>query len=206
MVYDPAAKVSCKYGAPMGRFSHGAAFNPWERLHCAAIPLNSGGYDSGGAYWGHGGRLYCVHDDSGEVSQYYRAVDREDAKAQFRDDYGPAWFHGEPDPYGEVLWEVLLLDNTGARVWGGDKGEFSKRKALQVAREFKAAHGRDWTLVEPDCLPCSAERNPPRWLTDSGEVSFASGECRAVSLHIPDGVSGASAMRIARLVNCYGAK
>lgn len=64
---------------------------------------------------------------------------------------------------------------------------------------------RDWTIVEADSHPISAEF-PPRWLTDCGEMQFASGETRSVSLHIPEGVTGSSAIRIARLVNCYGAE
>lgn len=62
---------------------------------------------------------------------------------------------------------------------------------------------RDWTHVEADCYPISPD-NPPSWFTDSGEIQFASGECRAISLHLPENVTGSSAMRIARLLNCYG--
>lgn len=62
---------------------------------------------------------------------------------------------------------------------------------------------RDWTHVEADSYPISASQ-PPRWLTDSGEIQFASGDCRAVSLHLPDSVTGSTAIRIARLVGCYG--
>jgi hypothetical protein len=64
---------------------------------------------------------------------------------------------------------------------------------------------RDWTHVESDSYPISAQF-PPRWFTDSGEIAFASGECREVSLHLPESVTGSSAMRIARLVRCYGAE
>lgn len=47
------SKVDCKYGAPHGR--HGIeAFDPEieVKLNLEQVPLNSGGYDAGGAYWG----------------------------------------------------------------------------------------------------------------------------------------------------------
>jgi hypothetical protein len=52
--FTPWPKASCRYGAPMGRIS--AALDPdlpADRL-CVAGP--AGEYDSGGAYWGYGGR------------------------------------------------------------------------------------------------------------------------------------------------------
>ena len=61
---------------------------------------------------------------------------------------------------------------------------------------------RDWTMVEADEMPLQR----PTWFTDIGETAFASGDCRSVSLHLPERVSRASRMRIARLVNCYGAR
>jgi hypothetical protein len=58
------------------------------------VPIDSGGYDPGGAYWGHGAPLYCVEGDGLRTSdtwgrlaepeedvfcRYYRAADRADA-------------------------------------------------------------------------------------------------------------------------------
>lgn len=71
-------------GASMGRPSKGtqadytyedgklsASFEDHTRklgkLHLAAIRLDSGGYDPGGAYWGHGGWLWEAWDDAGTV-------------------------------------------------------------------------------------------------------------------------------------------
>jgi hypothetical protein len=50
------------------------------RVYLRSIPLNSGGYDSGGAYWGDGIRLYWAGDDSGAVDMYFRARNRGAAK------------------------------------------------------------------------------------------------------------------------------
>jgi hypothetical protein len=53
-------------------------------MYLRRIPLDSGGYDSGGAYWGIGQRLYgyAAADDS--VNGYIRASDREEAKEAVR--------------------------------------------------------------------------------------------------------------------------
>jgi hypothetical protein len=50
----PITKVNCKYGAPMGRMNvypadRGLRIN---KMYLGEVRLDSGGYDSGGAYWG----------------------------------------------------------------------------------------------------------------------------------------------------------
>lgn len=91
-----------------------------------------------------------------------------------------------------------------------EHGDAAERGFLGEALSFREAlelfnAERDWTMVEADSCPISRDC-PPRWFTDSGEVQFASGDCRAVSLHLPDWVKPSSAMRIARLVRCYGVR
>lgn len=88
------------------------------------------------------------------------------------------------------------------------EGDAAERGYLGQDMTFREAlklfnDERDWTYVESDILPMSAQQ-PPSWFTDYGETAFASGEQRSVSLHLPDGITGSSAMRIARLVRCYG--
>jgi hypothetical protein len=53
------------------------------KLSLQRVRLDSGGYDSGGAYWGQGAPLYRAADDAGlgEVTLFIRARDREHAKA-----------------------------------------------------------------------------------------------------------------------------
>jgi len=54
--------VVTKYGAPMGRAEWGRPEDcPARGVHLFHVPLDSGGYDRGGAYWGHGQRLYCAY-------------------------------------------------------------------------------------------------------------------------------------------------
>lgn len=48
------------YGASMGRASFGHDFA--GRIYVSRVRLDSGGYDSGGAYWGHGEPLYAASD------------------------------------------------------------------------------------------------------------------------------------------------
>lgn len=88
--------VSCQYGAPMGRHAQGR--EPAGPLFAFAVPLISGGYDPGGAYWGWrepGRRLYAVTDGR-EFVRYVDARGRSHALAavlQERGDDSWSW-HG----------------------------------------------------------------------------------------------------------------
>ena len=75
--------------------------------------------------------------------------------------------------------------------------DLTLRHALQTIRDNGAGG-----YCEADSCPISAE-SPPRWFTFYGEMDSA-GDTVIYSLHLPRGISGASAMRIARLVECYG--
>jgi hypothetical protein len=52
--FNPFPRVNSTYGAPMGR--HGAAIDPDTAPERLAVAGPAGEYDSGGAYWGNGGR------------------------------------------------------------------------------------------------------------------------------------------------------
>lgn len=90
---DPTPHVSGKYGAPLGRFT-GPDYLETSAgpLYLRHIRLNSGGYDSGGAYWGQYQRLYWVADQDGN-SKFLRARNRDDAKAQVRVKFPAATFY-----------------------------------------------------------------------------------------------------------------
>ena len=51
--------------------------------HLYHEPLNRGGYDARGVYWGTGERLYCAYNAEGFI-YYVRADDRPSAKAQLK--------------------------------------------------------------------------------------------------------------------------
>ncbi len=73
------SKAFSQYGASMGRSEYGT---PVEGELCGLhrIPVDSGGYDSGGAYWGTGRPLFRVTFVEGE--RFFRASDRFDAWRQ----------------------------------------------------------------------------------------------------------------------------
>lgn len=79
---NPIPQVSCQYGAPMGRHSR-ATLDFSAKLYLRRVRLNSGGYDSGGAYWGHGLPLFVAMDQAGDC-YFLRARNRAAAKAEIR--------------------------------------------------------------------------------------------------------------------------
>lgn len=58
-------KMSCTYGAPLGRRSYGKAQDCAPRsIRLFKVDIDSSGYDDGGAYWGLGDPIYCATDDA----------------------------------------------------------------------------------------------------------------------------------------------
>jgi len=98
---DPITDINCSRGAPMGRADiHGIPDSVYKfRLH--KVALDSGGYDRGGAYWGHGGPgpLYVAYAECDPRYSdlfprlFLRAPDREAAKDYVRDEYPNATFY-----------------------------------------------------------------------------------------------------------------
>jgi hypothetical protein len=72
--------VSGKYGAPMGRSSSPLSDAP-RTVRVFRVRLDSGGYDDGGAYWGHGQPIYCAEGIEGG-RQFVRADSRLQAIAE----------------------------------------------------------------------------------------------------------------------------
>lgn len=81
MVLDPTPRVSAAYGAPMGRSVGHPGDEIVGRANLRRIRLDRGGYDPGGAYWGLGPPLWWVCGPDGEGEAFFRAADRETAKA-----------------------------------------------------------------------------------------------------------------------------
>lgn len=82
----PEAKVSCKYGAPMGR---GRELPLLGKVSLRKVRLN-GDYDQGGAYWGYspGSELYYAEGSLGWYT-YVRAPDRASAKSDLAIEMAP---------------------------------------------------------------------------------------------------------------------
>lgn len=90
---DPTPPVNCRYGAPMGRHT-GANYLDTDAgpLYLRRVPLDSGGYDRGGAYWGCGQPLWYVADQDGNA-RFLRAASRDAAKAAIAADWPGARFY-----------------------------------------------------------------------------------------------------------------
>lgn len=79
----PLPDVGGRYGAPMGRPDRcpNASADRWRLRR---VPINSGGYDQGGAYWGLGPALWNGFTEDGDTDVFFRARDRDAAKAHIR--------------------------------------------------------------------------------------------------------------------------
>ena len=76
----PIDRVSCARGAPMGRATYGTPESSTGKLRLFRVPLDQGGYDKGGAYWGCGTPLYCVYEPAEDgYMDFVRAWSRKGA-------------------------------------------------------------------------------------------------------------------------------
>lgn len=84
--FNPFPKVSCRYGAPMGRYSQPGWQWPKDRRKIAANKSAwvDGDYDRGGAYWGCGTPIWAVWErgHAAESVVYVRAWSRDSAIEQ----------------------------------------------------------------------------------------------------------------------------
>lgn len=66
--------VNCKYGAPMGRRSDDPIYLPKNtRVFDRKVPLDSGAYDKGGAYWGFPNNLRVKYSSDLKFVYFYRS-------------------------------------------------------------------------------------------------------------------------------------
>ena len=97
-------KVDCSRGAPMGRvegyFEPGLYFhqvlpppNKTPMLYLCKVPINSGGYDQGGAYWGLGEQLWCAWSETQDFIYYLRAGSQAKAKLEIWKDLPSVRFY-----------------------------------------------------------------------------------------------------------------
>jgi len=104
-------KAYSQYGASMGR--RGEIVDPDfdGEITVEELFLDSGGYDTGGAYWGSGGALWRATGE--EVEQYFRARDIEAALAHVRGLYPLASVSGRPMSDDELReYEQEAADET----------------------------------------------------------------------------------------------
>jgi hypothetical protein len=60
----------------MGRATYGRSSVPTSKFHVERVPINGGGYDSGGAYWGQDEPLYRYQAESSDLKYNYNRCDR----------------------------------------------------------------------------------------------------------------------------------
>lgn len=70
-------KCNCQYGAPMGRSGVGSMAQLEQsgyvgRIYDCAVPLDNGGYDKGGAYWGIPSNLRVEYTKDLSYIHFYR--------------------------------------------------------------------------------------------------------------------------------------
>lgn len=86
MRYTPS-KAYSQYGASMGRPRTALDGSSRRKCRLFRLPLDSGGYDQGGAYWGTPDNLFVLMDDDMDAIAYVRASSRKDAYDQLIDQY-----------------------------------------------------------------------------------------------------------------------
>lgn len=172
-----------KYGAPMGRDAWPARLienrgrYPGEpapgpsratlaaiprRFYLRALPLDSGGYDPGGAYWGHGmngSTLYAAYapadivEHNGEALEldaarlYVRARNRDHAKREVVEWYpGARFYDGERGPVAPSGFYRIAREWCGyetARWVVRFRGEWiGQRETLEAAETLAENHQR----------------------------------------------------------------
>lgn len=79
-------EVSCKFGAPMGRYNIGTypptittgkncrilSYRRQKKVFDCRVPLDNGGYDKGGVYWGIGNELRVQYTKDLSYVKFYR--------------------------------------------------------------------------------------------------------------------------------------
>ena len=80
--------ADCSRGSPIGRWECRDRVSRDKSIRVYRVRLDSGGYDDGGAYWGHGAPLYCLEQsecqriDASGVIHYFRVFVRAHSKLE----------------------------------------------------------------------------------------------------------------------------
>lgn len=95
--------VSSKYGAPMGRADQPNEYSGYRAIPNMAhkftlqkVRIDSGGYDSGGAYWGRrmsGWSLYWAMNENETIERFFDAKSREHAREIIRREFPNCTFY-----------------------------------------------------------------------------------------------------------------
>ena|SRR5579864_7478042 len=88
-------RLSGRYGAPLGRSGAGAGHDGYQPMTLRRVPIDGGGYDGGGAYWGRrprGVMLFCAWSADRSAIRWIDAASYLFAEAAVRADFPSADF------------------------------------------------------------------------------------------------------------------
>lgn len=104
--------------------------------------------------------------------------------------------HGDFARHGFVT-RNLTIPKKGHAYLPKNPATFTLREAIDFFLNRESA-----SPVEADCCPVG-KHSPPRWFNYGGSIDEY-GESITIGLHLPRTVTPSSAVRVARLLNCYG--
>ena len=95
----------------------------------------------------------------------------------------------------------IVTDESAEYGEAAESGFIAENISLREAIENLSAASNSCELasIEADSWPISRD-NPPRWITYQYGRDWESGDCESRSIHFPRGITGSSAIRIARLL------
>lgn len=97
-----------------------------------------------------------------------------------------------------ALFNITFTTVTPESAEQGDYAEAGFRDTGLTLREAWEALRFEGDAIQADCWPVTLS-SPPRWLEFSPTEDYQTGEETTLALHIPNSVTAASRMRIARL-------
>lgn len=103
-------------------------------------------------------------------------------------------------PCFNVTFEIVTdesAENGDAQERGFIAENISLREAID--RLSASSNSCDLASIDADSWPISRD-NPPRWITYQYGRDWESGEFESRSIHFPRGITGSSAIRVARLL------
>lgn len=169
-MYKQPSKVRSQYGAPLGRAGTSGDTDEPYSFYLRKLPINSGGYDAGGAYWGLGQTLYHYQSRDGDCEGFLRAADREAAKRAILADYPLAVFEPyappalEPDEFLEAYIAAAIWTDTPDT--GEDKEPWTEENlAPETLAKMKADCAHFIKQNGPDLNGESEQAGHDFWLT-----------------------------------------
>lgn len=106
--------VKTKYGAPIGRGSDKPSFNA-QRVTIHNVPIDSGGYDDGGAYWGIGQTIFAFIDSDGGI-EYSRHASSRAAIDHALENYAPETVVTFEPIHSTIYWHLAECADCGELV------------------------------------------------------------------------------------------